>query len=74
MEEDHTQCQDDGEMDGQEEGEDEDEEEETEEQFMARCARAKDKFKEDVQTKYKNKGDSPFKHLFRSKGFVWVSN
>jgi G3E family GTPase len=41
---------------------------------MARCARAKDKFKEDVLIKYKNKGDSPFKHLFRSKGFIWISN
>ena len=63
-----------GEDEGEEGEEECDEEEETEEQFEARCTRAKDMFKEDVLIKYKNKGDSPFKHLFRSKGFVWLSN
>ena len=57
-----------------EDKEEEDEEDETAEAFMARSAKAKDRFKEDVLKKYKNKGDSPFKHLFRSKGFIWLSN
>ena len=44
------------------------------EEFKAREAKAKQQYKDDVLLKYKNKGNSPFKHLFRSKGFVWISN
>ena len=36
--------------------------------------RARSQFKDDVVQKYQAKNNSPFKHLFRSKGFIWVSN
>ena len=56
------------------EGECEEEEPETEEAFNARSLKAKVLYKDDVEIKYKNKSKSPFKHLFRSKGFLWLSN
>jgi len=39
-----------------------------------RMAKAKELYKADVQEKYANKNKSAFKHLFRSKGFIWLSN
>ena len=57
-----------------EEMEDGDEEEETEEQYQARLAEAKVKFKAQMDEVYARKSQGAFKGLFRSKGFLWLSN
>lgn len=64
------------EKDGEEEEEeDEDEEEdETDEQYEKRLAEAKEKFKAEREAGYKKQAAGVFKHLFRSKGFIWLSN
>ena len=60
--------------DDEKDGDDSDEDDETELQFKARVARGKQRFKEEVKTKYQNRNKSAFKCLFRSKGFIWLSN
>lgn len=63
----------------EEEGEDEEmegeeEEDETDEAYEARLAAAKEKFKADREAGHIKKQAGVFKHLFRSKGFIWLSN
>lgn len=66
--------------DAMEEGEDENEEmedeedDETEDAYDARLALAKEKFKADREAGHIKKTAGIFKNLFRSKGFVWLSN
>jgi G3E family GTPase len=60
-----------------EEGDDEEmegEEDETDDAYEARLAIAKEKFKADREAGHVKKQAGVFKHLFRSKGFVWLSN
>ena len=74
---DHGDDQEDWEEDeGEEDGEDgeDDEEEETDEQYAATLAAAKAKYKAEREAGYQHKQGGPFKHLFRSKGFIWLSN
>jgi len=52
----------------------EDEEDETDEAYEARLAAAKEKFKSDREKGHEKKQLGAFKHLFRSKGFIWLSN
>jgi G3E family GTPase len=58
--------------DGEEDEEDEDDE--TDEQYQARLAEAKLKFKKDRAEGQTKKEQGMFKHLFRSKGFIWLAN
>ena len=76
---DHDDHDDDDSDEGTEEGSDEEEsEEETEEQKKAReekqVKKAKAQYKDEVVRAYKGKDNSPFKSLFRSKGFIWLSH
>jgi G3E family GTPase len=50
------------------------EEDETEEEYQARLKVAKDKFVKERDQAVEQKQSGPFKHLFRSKGFMWLSN
>ena len=59
---------------GEEEEGEEDEEDETDEQYEARLAEAKEKFKKERQEANEKKNKGVFKMLFRSKGFIWLSN
>ena len=63
----------DDEMEGDEEEEDEDEDE-TDEQYEVRLAIAKEKLKVDRDQGEVKQMSGVFKRLFRSKGFVWLSN
>ena len=59
----------------EEEEEDEDQEDdETDEQYEVRLNEAKDKLKKDRDEGEGKKTHGVFKHLFRSKGFIWLSN
>ena len=51
-----------------------DEEDETDEQYKERLNEAKIKFKVQRDEIYNKKSNGAFKHLFRSKGFLWLSN
>jgi len=57
-----------------EEEEEEEEEDETDEAYEARLQEAKEKFKKERDEAYQKMQSSAFKHLFRSKGFIWLSN
>jgi len=55
-------------------GEDDDSEEETEEAYQKRLGEAKDKFKKERDQAFEKRQSGAFKLLFRSKGFIWLSN
>ena len=72
----HVHDHDDGEEEGENEGEEEenDDEEETEEEYQKRLAEAKEKLKKKRDEGFEKQQKGVFKHLFRSKGFLWLSN
>jgi G3E family GTPase len=59
---------------GEDEEMEDEEDEETEDAYQARLAAAKEKFKADREEGHIKKQAGVFKHLFRSKGFIWLSN
>jgi G3E family GTPase len=59
---------------GDDEEMEDEEEDETDEAYEARLAAAKEKFKKDREDGHEKKQKGAFKHLFRSKGFIWLSN
>jgi len=48
--------------------------EETEEQYQKRLAEAQRRFRKSREEAQKNKQNGVLKHVFRSKGFVWLSH
>lgn len=72
----HDHHHDHGDEDEDEDGneDEEDEDEETDEQYQQRLAEAKDKFKKERVEGQLKKEKGVFKHLFRSKGFIWLAN
>jgi G3E family GTPase len=64
-----------GDEDAEEGADDEDDGEgETEEEYQQRLAEAKEKLKKNRDEGFEKQQKGVFKHLFRSKGFLWLSN